>query len=581
MNVFKKGLRSRSTRSHQVREESFATADNPAVELTRPSAPSALQVGAFLRQARERQGLTIGEIARRTRIRDVYLLALEAGEVEKLPGMTFVAGFLRLYAETLELSDRTLIERYLESSENEGTLSTRFVPAPTTSRHRPSVVLVLGGVLGLLMLYYVYEHYIAPFSASLKPPQLPATQPMRADSLPPGSQRTHADQPDPVLHDGNEKDNFAEDMLARFFEQPNGGDDNEEEEGEAPAAGSPASKGGGTMTARLGQAVESPRGGTEGTSGGPVQRLKEWFTRLFHFASGEPAVGESRSVTLQSPATSAPAAPPPVVAAPPPPVPPPSKVNEAAAGKNAVTAGKTPSEVATLKTAPQELFKTEELNKPSRSEPAKKSEPPKGMELLKIPEAIKPAETTKAAEAAKAVEVSKTPAASKVVEVIKPPEPPKAVEGVKPSEPPKAVEGVKPPEPPKAVEAPKAAEAPRKVAVKESGDPATILKNRYQEEVKGAADLQAESEQSVSLLASEMVWVQIQDEKGAVLKDMVMQPNRIFRVPAGGRFIATLGNAAAVKVRVGQRELPYLGAAGAEVSGVDLTPEALLRRAKP
>ncbi|MBF0096692.1 MAG: DUF4115 domain-containing protein [Magnetococcales bacterium] len=494
MNVFKKGSRSRSGRGNHVREDSFAaTVAQGAAESGPAAPPSAAQVGVFLRQARERQGLSIAEIARRTRIRDVYLLALEAGEVEKLPGMTFVAGFLRLYAETLELPDRALIERYLESSENEGTLSTRFVPAPTASRHRPAVILVLGGVLTLLMLFYVYENYIAPFSASLKPPQLPTTQPMRADSLPAGAARSHADQPDPVLHDGNEKDNFAEDMLERFFEQSGVGEEEEEEE-EGTAEGSAPGKGG-NATARLGQAEEAttaPGGGE--AAPGTMQRFKEWFQRLLPSGESDRAAGESRSVALP--------------------------VMPLAA-------------------------------------------PPKPTGTAKVVEVIKPPDPVKTAEPPKAVE------------------PPKVVEPAKTVELPKTVAAPKVAEPAKVVEAPKVVETPRKPVPQESGDPSTIIRGRYQEKVNGPADLQADSEQSVSLLASEMVWVQIQDDKGQIVKDMVMQPNHIFRLPKGGHFKATLGNAAAVRVRVGQRDLPYLGAAGAEVGDVDLTPEALLKRVKP
>ncbi|MBF0162189.1 MAG: DUF4115 domain-containing protein [Magnetococcales bacterium] len=107
------------------------------------------------------------------------------------------------------------------------------------------------------------------------------------------------------------------------------------------------------------------------------------------------------------------------------------------------------------------------------------------------------------------------------------------------------------------------------------------ISERYQEKVSGAADWQPESEQAVSLLADEMVWVQIQDETGKVVKDMVMQPHHLFRVPPGERFVATLGNAGAVRLRVGKRELPHLGSAGEELNGVELTADALLRRAKP
>ena len=117
--------------------------------------------------------------------------------------------------------------------------------------------------------------------------------------------------------------------------------------------------------------------------------------------------------------------------------------------------------------------------------------------------------------------------------------------------------------------------------VQESGDPAVLITGRHPERVNNPDDLKPESTQAVSLLAHELVWVQIQDEQGRILKDMVMQPNQLFRVPVGGRFFAILGNAGAVRLRVGNRELPYLGKTGEELGGVELTPEALSRRGGP
>ena len=113
----------------------------------------------------------------------------------------------------------------------------------------------------------------------------------------------------------------------------------------------------------------------------------------------------------------------------------------------------------------------------------------------------------------------------------------------------------------------------------ENKDPAALIVERYPERVANA-DLVPESAQAVSMLASELVWVQIQDGEGHILKDMVMQPDQLFRVPPGGRFFATLGNAGGVRLRVGNRFIPYLGKPGQEIYDLDLAPEALLRRAK-
>src|SRR3990172_12832506 len=69
---------------------------------------SAKEVGQHLRQARLARNLELVEIAKATRIRSHYLRALEEGEFDVLPSPAQVRGFLRTYAEFLELDAQAL-----------------------------------------------------------------------------------------------------------------------------------------------------------------------------------------------------------------------------------------------------------------------------------------------------------------------------------------------------------------------------------------------------------------------------------------------------------------------------------------
>jgi cytoskeletal protein RodZ len=69
---------------------------------------SAKEVGQQLRQARLARNLELVEIAKATRIRSHYLRALEEGEFDILPSPAQVRGFLRTYAEFLELDAQAL-----------------------------------------------------------------------------------------------------------------------------------------------------------------------------------------------------------------------------------------------------------------------------------------------------------------------------------------------------------------------------------------------------------------------------------------------------------------------------------------
>ncbi|MDI3299048.1 MAG: DUF4115 domain-containing protein [Bacillota bacterium] len=92
-------------------------------------------VGSILRRRREEMGLSLEEVQARTKIRIRYLDAIERGDYELLPGEVYVRGFLRAYAEALELDPRPLLEQYrrevaaLASPEEEG-------PAPQEPQPR-------------------------------------------------------------------------------------------------------------------------------------------------------------------------------------------------------------------------------------------------------------------------------------------------------------------------------------------------------------------------------------------------------------------------------------------------------------
>ncbi|MBF0295762.1 MAG: DUF4115 domain-containing protein, partial [Magnetococcales bacterium] len=104
------------------------------------------------------------------------------------------------------------------------------------------------------------------------------------------------------------------------------------------------------------------------------------------------------------------------------------------------------------------------------------------------------------------------------------------------------------------------------------------IRERYPEPVTNDADLAPESPNAVSIVAKELVWVQIQDGNGVVVKDMVLQPGFVFRVPEGGNYTATLGNATSVRMRVGAKDLPPVGSSGEMVERLPIAADALRNR---
>lgn len=94
-------------------------------------------LGATLREARERRGLSLEEVERHLRIRPHLLEALERGDLESLASAVQARGFLRNYAEFLGLEPQLLLESY-DGRRRERKTAPR-APAPAEPAQRPSV----------------------------------------------------------------------------------------------------------------------------------------------------------------------------------------------------------------------------------------------------------------------------------------------------------------------------------------------------------------------------------------------------------------------------------------------------------
>lgn len=71
------------------------------------------ELGIFLRQAREDKQMTLTEVADITKIRQAYLEAIEAGDLDSLPeDPVYVRGFLRIYAKVLGINPDQVARMY-------------------------------------------------------------------------------------------------------------------------------------------------------------------------------------------------------------------------------------------------------------------------------------------------------------------------------------------------------------------------------------------------------------------------------------------------------------------------------------
>jgi hypothetical protein len=120
-----------------------------------------LRIGNALKEARRRAGLDIRSVEERTKIRTRYLRALEAEEWDALPGHAYVKGFLRTYANLLDLDGAALVDEYRRTvegpqaspvplAEGVGVLQARRQREPGEIRGPPSRLWLLGAVILLI-----------------------------------------------------------------------------------------------------------------------------------------------------------------------------------------------------------------------------------------------------------------------------------------------------------------------------------------------------------------------------------------------------------------------------------------------
>lgn len=156
--------------------------------------------GAALRQAREARRLSLDEAAQALRLSPRIIAALEDDAYDRLPGPTYVRGYLRNYAQFLQLAPQPLIDTYNRRPEA-AQRAEMTAPAPvrqatsSDAMVRLGTVLVAVIVLGLAALWWSGKNAleIAPRTSTPAPTEDVVSAP--ADQPEPESQTVPATEP--------------------------------------------------------------------------------------------------------------------------------------------------------------------------------------------------------------------------------------------------------------------------------------------------------------------------------------------------------------------------------------------------
>lgn len=116
------------------------------------------RTGDKLRLAREAAGLSLADVATRTRITQRHLEAIEKSEFSELPGRTYVTGFARAYARAVDLPEADIaasIRRELEEDQY-GARPAYEAYEPTDPARLPTARLTWTLVIVTLLLASAY-----------------------------------------------------------------------------------------------------------------------------------------------------------------------------------------------------------------------------------------------------------------------------------------------------------------------------------------------------------------------------------------------------------------------------------------
>lgn len=136
-------------------------------------------IGDVLRTRREELKLSLEDVAQRLRIRLVFLKALEDGRIDQLPGVAYAAGFLKTYADFLNLDGVALVKQFRQENQANTEKPKLLFPAPVPQSGVPAGVLIFFSLLIMVGAYIGWykmsDHHQSP-SETIPPAPVQADQ---------------------------------------------------------------------------------------------------------------------------------------------------------------------------------------------------------------------------------------------------------------------------------------------------------------------------------------------------------------------------------------------------------------------
>ena len=170
-------------------------------EAGEPRAVPADSVARRLREARNDSNQDLQDIAQFLRIRYDYLLAIEEGRFEDLPGPTYAVGFVRAYADHLKLDSDAIANAFKAEVADLSDRTELVFPTPVPESRIPGSTIVLFSVMLIAGAYGVWYYFSSDLERQVvqEPPAVETPQaetPVAVETPAPGEGQTAAVTPD-------------------------------------------------------------------------------------------------------------------------------------------------------------------------------------------------------------------------------------------------------------------------------------------------------------------------------------------------------------------------------------------------
>ncbi|HJS33689.1 MAG TPA: RodZ domain-containing protein [Alphaproteobacteria bacterium] len=136
---------------------------------------AATGVGALLRAERERQGLSVQDVAAALRLRRVMVEALEAGRADRLPGATYAVAFVRSYCDYLGLDRDEIVARFRHEAEGLVHPVELTFPISASDSRLPGGAIVMVSLVVAIGAYVFW--YLGNAEFNTRPPRVAAVPP--------------------------------------------------------------------------------------------------------------------------------------------------------------------------------------------------------------------------------------------------------------------------------------------------------------------------------------------------------------------------------------------------------------------